>query len=151
MQSLSVRNEQRMKQYPNIDYGSELQARALDSIKTGHCLEASIIIFQLLEIFLRIAIRGFGAGSGVCDSTLAKCAEEENSFYRLTLYLDLILPANEISEELRDLSKERNRIMHKLFFEFNEVSSLNEALKAFCLKGVNLHNKIILLLGENEH
>ncbi len=141
-----------MKRYPNIDYTLELQARALEALKAGHHLEASIIIFQLVEIFLRIAIRGFGAGSGVCDSTLTKCAEEEISFYRLTLYLDLILPANEVSEELRGLSRERNRIMHKLFFEFTEISSLNEVLKAFCLKGVNLQNKLrSLLLRENDH
>lgn len=141
-----------MKQYPNIDYTLELQARALESLKAGHHLEASIIIFQLVEIFLRIAIRGFGAGAGVRDSTLTKCAEEEISFYRLTLYLDLILPANDVSGELRGLSKERNRIMHKLFFEFTEIISLNEALEAFCLKGVNLQNKLrSLLLRENEH
>lgn len=139
-----------MKKYPNTDYTLELQARALESLKAGHHLEASIIIFQIVEIFLRISIRGFGAKVGVCDTTLTKCAEEEISFSRLTRHLDLILPTNDVSEELRNLNKERNRIMHKLFFEFTDVNSLDEALKAFCLKGVELQNKLkILLLGEN--
>ncbi|MBN1380679.1 MAG: hypothetical protein JXA41_03280 [Deltaproteobacteria bacterium] len=139
-----------MKKYPNIDYSLELQSRAIESIKAGHYLEASIIIFQLVEIFLRIGIRGFGAKVGVKDSTLTKCAEEEISFSRLTRYLDLILPNNDISEELRELNAERNRIMHKLFFEFTDVNTLNERLKAFCLQGVELQNKLkLLLLGEN--
>jgi hypothetical protein len=140
-----------MNRYPNIDYSLGLQERALQSLGAGHHLEASIIIFQLVEIFLRLAIRGFGAGSQVRDNTLTKCAEEETSFYRLTLYLDLVLPINNVSEELRDLNKERNRIMHKLFFEFIDTASLNEALKEFCLKGVNLQNRLrSLLLGKNE-
>lgn len=139
-----------MKKNPNIDYSLELQARALESIKVGHYLEASIIIFQLVEIFLRIGLRGFGARNGVNDATLTKCAEEETSFYRLTQYLDLILPANDISEELRNLNIERNRIMHKLFFEFTDVHSLDESLKEFCLKGVGLQNRLkSILLGDN--
>jgi len=126
-----------------------LEDRALESLKAGHHLEAAIIIFQSVEIFLRIAIKGFGDGAGVRGSTLKKCSEDEISFYKLTLYFDLICPDNKVCEELRELNANRNRLMHKLFFEFAELNSLNESLKSFCLKGVELQNKLRdLLLNE---
>ncbi len=137
-----------MKKYPIIDYALKLQDRVLESLKSGHYLEASIIIFQSVEIFLRIAIEGFGNGAGVRDSTLKKCAEDEISFYKLTLYFDLIFPENEVCDELREFNTQRNRIMHKLFFEFKELSSVDESLKAFILKGVELQNKLRDLLLE---
>jgi len=135
-----------MKKYPNIEFGLKLQDRALESLKAGHHLEAAIIIFQLVEIFLRIAIKGFGAGAGVKDSSIKQCSEDEISFYKLTIYFDLIFPENEVCEELRELNNTRNHLMHKLFFEFKEIKSLDASLKEFCIKGVKLQNKLRNLL-----
>jgi hypothetical protein len=141
-----------MKKYPNIDFAKMLEDRALESLKAGYYLEAAIVIFQSVEIFLRIAIKGFGDGAGVRSSTLKKCCEDEISFFKLTLYFDLIFPNNKVCGELRELNAKRNRLMHKLFFEFVELDSLNESLKSFCLKGVELQNKLrdLLLSGAAE-
>ena len=102
---------------PNLDIIEDLEKSVLDSLEQGHYLQSAIIIFQTVEHLLRIAIRGYGKGHGISEDSLKKAADEEISFYRLVLHLDLIYPENGLSRRLLQFNKERNRIIHSLFVD----------------------------------
>ena len=78
------------------------------------------------------------------------CSDDERSFSRLVLYLDLIKPDNGLSEKLLDLNKQRNTIVHRLFYEFESFDSLRDQLEEFCRKGVRLNKELRDFLGIND-
>jgi len=132
---------------PNFEIIEDLKNSSLDSFKQKHYLQSAIIIFQTVENLLRIAIRGFGKGHGISDDSLKKAADEEISFYRLVLHFDLINPENGLSKRLLKFNKERNRIMHSLFVDYESMTDLEESLQEFCMDGIKLNQDIRKLLG----
>ena len=138
------------KKSPNLNIIDGLKQASLDAFKDQHYLESSIIIFQTIEFLLRLAIKGYGRPHGVSDENIKKCSDDEISFSQLVLYLDLIKPENGLGEKLLDLNKERNAIVHRLFYEFDSFDSLQDQVKEFCLKGVRLNKELREFLGVNE-
>jgi hypothetical protein len=117
-----------------------LHLSAINSFNDQHYLESGIIYFQLVEITLRLVIHLFATKQEVSRSA-TESIEEEQRFYQLILFFDLIKPDNGISGRLMDFNKQRNSFMHKLFIR-KSADSLEEDLKAFCLEGKDLFDRL---------
>ncbi len=135
---------------PNFNIIDDLKQASLDAFGNQHYLESAIIIFQTIEFLLRMAVKGSGRGHGVSEENIKTCSDDERSFSRLVLYLDLIKPDNGLSEKLLDLNKQRNSIVHRLFYEFDSFDSLKDQVEEFCLKGARLNEELRDFLGVNE-
>lgn len=109
--------------------------------------EASIIIFQTVEGLLRIAIKVFGEAHGMSRANLQKCADKETSFWRLVLHLDMIHPGNGLGKRLLALNSQRNKIMHRLFYDFDSMEHLQDEIKTFCREAMELNVSLQRTLG----
>ncbi len=132
---------------PNIDIIDELKKASLDAFEHDHFLQSAIILFQLVEGLLRIAISGFGRNHGVSEENLKKAANNEQSFARLVLYLDLIYPENGLGNRLLNFNNKRNLIMHKIFYKFHSMDTLRNEVKDFICEAVKLNGELQKLLG----
>jgi hypothetical protein len=121
---------------------------AIKTFNDQHYLESGIIYFQLVEVTLRLAIYLLTSKQEVSESATERI-EKERSFYRLILFLDLIKPDNGLSERLMDFNKHRNSFMHNLFFR-KSADSLEEDLKAFCLEGMDLFDRLLILVNSRK-
>lgn len=130
---------------PNLSIVEELKESSLEALSKGHFLHSVIIIFQIVESLLRIAVRGYGKGYGISEENLKKAADEEISFPRLVLHFDLIYPDNCLGKRLLKFNTERNYIIHHLFFSQSIITLKNRAEK-FCLEGVRLNQELQKLL-----
>jgi hypothetical protein len=117
----------------------DLIRTAVTAAERQHYFEASIIIFQTVEGLLRIAIKVFGEAHGASKATLEKCADNETSFWRLVLHFDMIHPDNALGQRLLALNARRNKIMHRLFYDFDSLEHLEDELKAFCKEAMALN------------
>lgn len=120
----------------------ELKEASLDAFKHKHYLQSAVIIFQTVDILLRIMISGIARSKGIDENIRKEIAEKETSFYRLVLYLNLLDPANELLEKLSSFNKTRNDIMHKLFLEFEDMAEYEKTLQDFCMEGVHLNEQL---------
>lgn len=125
----------------------DLVKAAVVAAEKQNYFEASIIMFQAVEGLLRIAIKVFGQGHGASKVTLEKCADNETSFWRLVLHLDMIRPENVLGRRLLALNAQRNKIMHRLFYDFDSMEHLQEELRAFCKKAMELNVLLQETLG----
>ncbi|MBW2108411.1 MAG: hypothetical protein JRI36_07100 [Deltaproteobacteria bacterium] len=112
---------------------------AVDAAAQQRFFEASVIIFQTVEGLLRIAIKVFGKAHGIRADVLEKCADTETSFWRLVLHYDMIRPNNGLGERLLALNARRNKMMHRLFYDFASMEHLDEEMKAFCKEAMALN------------
>lgn len=135
------------RKLPNLAIVEELKKASLESFSHGHYLQSAIIIFQTVESLLRIAIRAYGKDYGVSEVNLQEAANIEISFARLVLHFNLIYPENGLDKRLREFNKKRNRIIHRLFIDFESMSRLKEHLKKFCMEGISLNKELRKLLG----
>jgi hypothetical protein len=110
----------------------DLISVAVAAVEKQNYFEASIILFQTVEGLLRIAVKLFGEAQGASKRTLEKCADNETSFWRLVLHLDMIRPDNVLSRQLLALNARRNKIMHRLFYDFDSMEQLQRELRSFC-------------------
>ena len=94
-----------------------------------------------------MGIKARGKRQGVEEENIKKCSDDERSFSRLVLYLDLIEPRNGLSKKLLDLNRKRNLIVHRLFYAFDSYESLGDEVKAFCLEGAKLNEELRRFLG----
>ncbi|MFI5142569.1 MAG: hypothetical protein ACHQQS_09175 [Thermoanaerobaculales bacterium] len=131
----------------NLSVIADLKEAALSAVKHGHSLEAAVILFQMVEGLLRIAVRVFGRTRGVSENVLAKVADKEQSFARLVMHLDLVCPRNGLSARLLALNTSRNRLMHSLFGKFQSVDQIRDELNSFGTEAVALNKEIRQLLG----
>ena len=138
---------QQKRKLPNLSIIEDLKNASLESFKQGHYLQSGIIIFQIVESLLRIAIRAYGRGNNIDEESLQKAADDEISFARLVLHFNLIYPENKIGKKLTEFNNTRNRIIHRLFIDFESMNSLEECLKDFCMEGIKLNQLITKLLG----
>ena len=120
---------------------------AVAAVEKQHYFEASIILFQTVEGLLRIAVKLFGEAQGASKATLEKCADNETSFWRLVLHLDMIHPDNVLSRRLLALNAQRNKIMHRLFDDFNSMEYLQKELKTFCREAMEMNVALQEALG----
>jgi hypothetical protein len=118
----------------------DLSKRADEAFKSGHHLESSIIMFQLVEFFLRLVINIWAKQKRSSEDILEK-VESEQSFFKLVIFLGLVKPDNGISQKLFGFNAARNKIVHGLFYKFESVESLKDALVDF--------HKVSLELIEN--
>lgn len=125
----------------------ELKEASLDAFKHKHYLQSAVIIFQTVDILLRIMISGIARSKGIDENIRKEIAEKEMSFYRLVLYLNLLDPANELLEKLSSFNKTRNDIMHKLFLEFEDITKYEKALQDFCMEGIYLNEQLRKMMG----
>ena len=109
---------------------------AVAAVEKQNYFEASIILFQTVEGLLRIAVKLFAEGHGASKGTLEKCADNETSFWRLVLHLDMIRPDNGLGAQLLALNAQRNKIMHRLFYDFDSAEQLQQELRSFCKKAM---------------
>lgn len=125
----------------------ELKEASSDAFKHKHYLQSAVIIFQTVDILLRIMISGIARSKGSDENIRKEIAEKETSFYRLVLYLNLLDPANELLEKLSSFNKTRNDIMHKLFLEFEDITKYEKALQDFCMEGIYLNEQLRKMMG----
>lgn len=138
------------RKLPNLTIVEDLKNASLKSFEHGHYLQSAIIIFQTVEILLRITIRAYGKKRGVTEENLKKSADEEISFAKLVLHFNLIYPENRLGQRLLEFNSERNRIIHRLFIEFESISSLEKHAKDLCLHGIKLNQDLRKLLGVSD-
>lgn len=115
----------------------DLSKRADEAFKSGHHLESSIIMFQLVELFLRFVINIWAKQKGSSEDILDKL-ESEQSFFKLVIFLGLVKPDNGISQKLFGFNATRNKIVHGLFYKFESVESLKDVLVDFHKESLEL-------------
>jgi hypothetical protein len=125
----------------------QLKQSSLLAFEQGHYFQSGIILFQTVEILLRICVSAYGRSHGVTESVLRECVDNEISFRRLTLYFDLIYPKNGLGERLRKLNTSRNAFMHEAFYQSTSMDSLNKRLEEFCKETVDLNTELQKLIG----
>ena len=108
----------------------------------GDFFPAALYLFQGLEGMLRMHINFLARKQNVSEENIKRISEEEIIFPRLVLYYDLFLPDNGLSETLLAFNKKRNSFIHRLFFDFECLDSLQTFLKEFCEEGVCLYNEL---------
>jgi hypothetical protein len=107
----------------------ELTKYADEAFENGHYLESAIIVFQLVEYFLRLTIHILAKQKNCSEKILEK-TRLERSFFKLVIFLGLVKSDNGISERLFNLNNRRNQFMHKLF-EQESVESIKTDLIDF--------------------
>jgi len=127
----------------------DLNDAAREASESGHYLQSAIIIFQRLEILLRIILFSSAVKKRLSDFAL-KQIEYEKNFFQLVLYLEFIEPDNNLSEKLLKLNDKRNSIMHRLFQSFESYDSVKSDLKDFCLEGLVLNNRLSKILDKKK-
>lgn len=135
------------RQFANQEIIRDLVKRAVTAVENQHFFEASIIIFQTVEGLLRIAIQVFGKAHGIAPQTLQKCSDNETSFWRLVMHYDIVCPGNGLGGQLLALNARRNRIMHRLFYDFDSMEHLQAQMKAFCKEAMTLNMALQKALG----
>jgi hypothetical protein len=125
----------------------ELKRSSLNAFEQGQYLQSGIILFQTVEILLRICVSAYGRSHGVAESVLKECVDNEISFRRLTLYCDLIFPKNGVGERLRKLNAKRNAFMHEAFYQAPSLEDLNKGLIESCKESVDLNAELRKLIG----
>lgn len=127
-----------------IKLSMDLHGSAIKAFNDQHYLESGIIYFQLVEVTLRLVIHLLARKHEASESAIERI-EKEQGFYQLILFLDLIKPDNGVSGRLVDFNKHRNSFIHNLFFR-KSTDSLGEDLKAFCLEGKDLLDRLLILV-----
>ena len=125
---------------------SQLQKIALDDYKKKNYLSSAIILSQALDGALRFAVDLLAKHKKVPEDTIL-AAVDDLSFYRLTIYLDLIKPDNQLTDRLRKLNNDRNNFVHKIFTEFESIHKLGRKLKGFCTEAAKLNTALFKLVG----
>ncbi len=131
----------------NMRLMKELVRAAVGAIENQHFFDASIIIFQTVEGLLRIAIKAYGERQGISKANLHKCAENERSFWRLVLHLDMVCPENGLGKRLLALNGKRNKVMHRIFYDFDSLEHLGGETRSFCKEAMELNVALQALLG----
>jgi hypothetical protein len=126
-------------------YLREIATRAFEN---GHYLESAIINFQTVEFCLRLVIHLLAVRAGISESPM-KRLEDEQSFFRLVLYFDLLKPGNILSQRLIKFNNDRNDFMHKLYYS-ESVKSLETDLRKFCSEGGDLIHRLLVDIGLRE-
>ncbi len=134
----------------NLAIIETLKEEALKAAEVGHYLEAGIILFQTVEVLLRLVIKLYGRGNSVPELSLTRASDEEQNFSRLVMHLDLVYPGNELAERLRALNKDRNALIHRLFSEFESLDSVKENAKQFCADCIDANHGLGLFIGFGE-
>lgn len=119
-----------------------LHKASLDAFKHEHYLQSAVILFQTTEFLLRILISGMARGKGVGEKIRKEISDEEKSFHKLVLYLNLLEPKNALLGRLYSYGKRRNKIIHDLLEGFKTVSQYEKALREFCLEGIRLNDDL---------
>jgi len=131
-----------------LNKSAHLNKIGIRAFQKGHYLESAIIYFQTVEFCLRLVIHLLAMRAGVSESP-TKIVEDEQSFYRLVLYLDLLKPGNILSQRLLKFNKHRNEFIHGLYYA--ELSEAYEnKLKSFCLEGKDLIHRLLTEIGLRE-
>lgn len=106
---------------------------AAEAFKNGHYLESVLIYFQAVELQLRLVL------IVLCENArLQKIIDDEDRFFRLINYLDLLKPDNNLSERLRKFNSTRNKVVHNLIFSFVSTGDLNKKLKSLSVEALAL-------------
>jgi len=113
----------------------ELTKYADEAFESGHHLESAIILFQLVEYFLRLIINIFAEKN--CSQIILQKIRRERSFFNLVILLGLVKSDNGISEKLFNLNSKRNEFVHKLF-EQESIESIKSDLIDFHKKSLEL-------------
>lgn len=121
-----------------------LTKTAEESFRDGHYLESAIILFQLVEYFLRFIIDFFGEINHLDKDILKKIANEQR-FFNLVIFLGMVKPDNGVSERLFKLNRTRNEIVHRLF-KFKSIEALKDELISFHGECLNLMEKLRSLI-----
>lgn len=100
----------------------ELTKHADEAFGNGHYLESAIIVFQLVEYFLRLTIQILAKQKNCSENILEK-TRLERSFFKMVIFLGLVKSDNVICEKLFNLNNKRNQFVHKLF-EQESVESI---------------------------
>jgi hypothetical protein len=111
---------------------SGIYADARKAYCEGHFLEAAIVAFQSTELSLRRAIVEFGKLRKIHEDVPKKLGEDEQSFLRLTYFLELLYPDHELAETLRRLNTMRNKFIHSLFHFQEPTPVIRAQAKSFC-------------------
>ena len=128
---------------PNSELIDALNKIAKASFDRQEYLASALIYFQMVEGLLRFQISHFAFVNRVDEKAILKASEDEQSFSRLVLYLDLIKPDNGLSKRLQDFGKKRNKIVHKLLtFDLN---SMKQGLRDFSIEAVKLYRDVLHL------
>ncbi|MFA5842339.1 MAG: hypothetical protein WC882_01525 [Candidatus Gracilibacteria bacterium] len=128
-----------MKKYYIIN---ELKEESIKAFKSKDYLQAAIIIFQTVEALLRGYIGLKAKGMGINEKIKRIITEDEISFSKLVLYLNLLDPKNPLINELDSLNKDRNKIIHRSF-EYKKIEDYKDALKKLCFQGLSLNIKFV--------
>jgi hypothetical protein len=131
------------KKRPNSELMSELNKIAKVSFDRQEYLAPALIYFQMVEGLLRYQMSYFAFVNRVDEKAILKASEDEQSFPRLVIYLDLVKPDNGLSKRLQDFGKKRNKIVHELLtFDLN---SMKQDLRDFSTEGVKLYGDLLHL------
>lgn len=119
---------------------SDMESISREAFEKGHYIQCALILFQAIETLLRVLLKTKGQLAGIPEATLTEAADREPSFLRLTLHLDLLVPDNGFSDDLRRLNRRRNDAMHRLFFEFESRAEMESKLRKFCQEARRLRD-----------
>lgn len=114
----------------------ELIKSADKAFESGHYLESSIIMFQLVEYFQRLVLDCFAKTNRLSEDVIEKL-KGERRFFNMVVFLGLVKPNNAISQRLFKFNAKRNDIVHDIF-KFKTMESLNDELRAFYEEGLEL-------------
>lgn len=113
----------------------DLITSADEAFKSGHYLEASMILFQYVEYYLKLVIDFFVKKNGSSGDTIKNLRQVR--FLNLVMFVDLIKPETGIIKTLFGFNEKRNKFTHYIF-EYESIESLNEDLKTFYRVGLEL-------------
>ena len=133
---------------PDLSVIRKLKEAARQALQNGHSLESAVIVFETIEMLLRLSIRSIGSQTGVDEASLRRAADRETSFRQLVLYFDLLDPGNGQSDRLLALNRQRNAVMHRLFDQFESIQAYHEEIEALCLSGIDTVDDLVHLLEE---
>jgi hypothetical protein len=126
---------------------TDLKDAAEKAFRDKYYLQSAIIIFQTIEVLLRIYLSVVAKSKGIETDIREIISENEISFYKLTLYLNLLDPSNDLLQRLFSFNSTRNNIMHKLFIEYETIEQLETTLESFCMEGVKLNGDLRKKMG----
>jgi hypothetical protein len=124
--------------------------RADEAFKGSYYLESATIMFQVVENYLRIAVKILAQNNSVKE-VIEKLKKETSLkhpyyFYTYVNFFQQVKPGNSLPKKLYDFNNTRNRFVHRLCFDFESIDSLENVLKDFYRESLELKESLKLFV-----
>jgi len=116
----------------NWEATKEIMDLAVLLFRKGEYLGALVIEMLILEGTLSLVVGNLLTKKHVVDEEASEYWEKYPNFYTLINYYYLLTQEKPTYEKLKDINNRRNKIIHKLFFEFTSLSNLQKEAQSIC-------------------